>query len=79
MKTQYHLEIYEPDDRSCLLASYKSDTPFMSLSIGDSIHGMSMNLSDTEEFVRIKDIEHIFWVIEGSHTGHKICVFTESI
>ncbi|WP_394681227.1 hypothetical protein [uncultured Comamonas sp.] len=26
---------------------------------------------------RIKDIEHIFWIIEGSHIGHKLMVALE--
>lgn len=79
MKTEYHLEIYEPDDSRCVAASYQSDTPFATLSIGDAIHGGSMNLSNTNKSVRVKDIQHIFWEIEGSHTAHKICVFTEPL
>lgn len=79
MKTEYHLEIYEPDDSRCIAASYQSATPFATLSIGDAIHGGSMNLSDKNKSVRVKDIQHIFWEIAGSHTAHKICVFTELI
>lgn len=79
MKTEYHLEIYEPNDSRCVAASYQSDTPFATLSIGDAIHGGSMNLSNTNKSVRVKDIQHIFWAIEGSHTAHKICVFTEPL
>lgn len=77
MRTDYHLEIYEPNDSSCVAASYVSNSPFMSLQIGDSINGISMNDSDLKYTVRIKDIQHIFWEIEGSHISHKICVFTE--
>lgn len=79
MKTEYHLEIYEPNDSSCVAASYQSDSPFATLSIGDAIHGGSMNLSDVNKTVRVKDIQHILWEIEGSHTAHKICVFTEHL
>ena len=77
MKMEYHLEIYEPNDSSCVAGTYLSDLPFATLSIGDAIHGSSMNHSNTNKTVRIKDIQHIFWEIEGSHTAHKICVFTE--
>ncbi|MBC3380425.1 hypothetical protein H8I69_15010 [Serratia fonticola] len=77
MKTEYHLEVYEPDDSSCVAASYQSNTPFGSLKVGEAIHGGSMNLSDQNRTVRITDIQHIFWQIENSHTAHKICVFTE--
>jgi hypothetical protein len=79
MKTEYHLEIYEPNDSSCVAASYQSDVPFMSMRVGDAIHGGSMNLSDTNKSVRITDIQHIIWEIKGSHTAHKICVFTEPL
>lgn len=79
MKTEYHLEIYEPDDSRCVAALYQSDMPFSTLSIGDVIHGGSMNLSNTNKSVRVKNIQHIFWEIEGSHTAHKICVFTETL
>lgn len=79
MKTEYHLEIYEPDDSSCVAASYQSNTPFSTLNIGDAIHGGSMNLSDTNKTVRVKDIQHIFWEIKDSHVAHKICVFTENL
>jgi hypothetical protein len=79
MKTEYYLEIYEPNDSSCVAASYKSDVPFMAMRVGDAIHGGSMNFSDTNKTVRIKDIQHIIWEIEGSHTAHKVCVFTEPL
>jgi putative methionine-R-sulfoxide reductase with GAF domain len=79
VKIEYHLEIYEPNDSSCVAAAYQGSTPFMSLRVGDAIHGGSMNNSDTHKSVRIKDIQHIFWEIEGSHTAHKICVFTEPL
>ena len=79
MKTEYHLEIYEPDDSSCVAASYQSETPFTALNVGDAIHGGSMNHSETNKTVRVKDIQHIFWEVEGSHTAHKLCVFTEQL
>ena len=77
MKTEYYLEIYEPNDISCVAASYESDTPFMPMHVGDAIDGGSLNLSDTNQSVRIRNIRHILWVIEGSHTAHKVCVYTE--
>jgi hypothetical protein len=77
MRTEYYLEIYEPNDDRCVAASYTSNNPFMALNVGDYIHGSSMNQSDINKTVRIKAIQHIFWEIEGSHTAHKLCVFTE--
>lgn len=77
MKTQYHLEIYEPDMSDCVAGHYESDTPFGALCVGDEISGMSLNLSDRHKNLRIVKIQHISWVIEGSHMSHKICVSTE--
>ncbi len=77
MKTKYILEIYEPDDSSCVAASYESSTPFGALHIGDEINGHSLNMSESIKHLRITDIQHILWEIEGSHLSHKICVHTE--
>ena len=43
MKTQYLLEIYEPDMSDCVAGHYESDTPFGALCVGDEISGMSLN------------------------------------
>lgn len=77
MKTEYHLEIYEPDDNSTVAASYQSDVPFGALHVGEIIHGASMNLGAEKKSVKITDIQHIFWEIPNSHTAHKICVSTK--
>ena len=77
MKTKYHIEIYEPDDSSCVLASFQSDTPFGAMNIGDAINGSTLNLNGARQYLRITDIEHILWEITGSHISHKICVYTE--
>ena len=77
MKTEYHLEIYEPGDNSCVAASYQSNTPLATLCVGDTIHGGLLNLSDSQKNLRVISIQHILWTIEGSHTAHKVCVSTE--
>ena len=77
MKTKYHLEIYDPEMNDCVVGSYKSDTPFGALSVGDEINGMTMDLSEMRQTLRIVKIQHIIWVIEDSHIAHKICVWTE--
>ncbi|MEB7889190.1 hypothetical protein NGK36_07745 [Hafnia alvei] len=77
MKTQYYLEIYEPEDSSCVAGYFESDTPFGALNIGEQINGASLNNTEEKKHLRIKDIQHIFWEIEGSHLAHKICVYTE--
>ena len=77
MKTQYLLEIYEPDMSDCVAGYYENDTPFGALCVGDEISGMSLNLSERHKNLRIVKIQHNFWVIEGSHMSHKICVWSE--
>lgn len=77
MRTVYSLEIYEPDDIGCVAGYYESNTPFHPFSIGDSIHGNSLNLSERKFSVRVKDVQHIFWEIKDSHLTQKVCIFTE--
>lgn len=79
MRIEYHIEIYEVNDSSCVAASYQSETPFMGISVGDVIHGGSMNLSSINKTVRISNIQHIIWEIKDSHIGHKLCIFTEPL
>ena len=78
MVNEYHLEIYEPDDRSCVAGAYTSDTPFPPMHIGEAIHGNGLNLSENRQTVRIKDLQHIIWEIKGKFR-HKLCVYTESL
>ncbi|NAW91015.1 MULTISPECIES: hypothetical protein [unclassified Vibrio] len=77
MKTEYHIEIYEPNDDRCVAASYKSESPFMAINVGNTIAGASLNLAEVCQTLRVTEVEHIFWEIDGSHKAHKICLFTE--
>lgn len=77
LKTTYVLEIYEPDDDSCVAAVFESKTPFISLSKGDYIHPGFFELSETKEILEVVSIEHIFWKIEDSHQTQKICIRTK--
>lgn len=47
MKTQYILEIYDPEDLSCVAGLYESSTPFGALNVGDEISGHSLNHSES--------------------------------
>lgn len=35
METKYSLKIYEPDDESCVLVFFESETPFGAMAAGD--------------------------------------------
>ena len=76
---EYYLEVYEPDESGAVAASYQSSSPFMALTIGEAIHGGCLNFSSINKTVRIKDIQHIIWEIEGSHTAHQLCIYTEPL
>ncbi|MDU5780542.1 MAG: hypothetical protein E6Z83_07015 [Pantoea sp.] len=77
MKTQYHLEIYEPDMSDCVAGHFKSDAPFGALSVGDEINGIPLNTSSSHKNLRIITTKHMFCITEGSHMSHKICVRTD--
>ena len=77
LETEYHLEIYPPNDTSYIIGNYCSKTPFLAMSVGDIIHPSSLNTTDEPETLVVKDIQHIIWEIENSHIGHKLCIYTE--
>ena len=77
LSIKYHLEIYPPNDTSCIVAAYSSNTPFASMSRGDIISAASLNMTDDPKTLIIKDIQHIIWEIENSHIGHKLCIYTD--
>ncbi|CAM6939525.1 hypothetical protein QDQ61_18860 [Citrobacter freundii] len=77
MKTKYVLEIYEPDDDSCVAGLYESDNTFGALHVGHEINGFSLNMTESQNSVKITKIEHILWEVPGSHITHKICVSTK--
>lgn len=77
MKTEYHLEIYEPGDDKTVAAFYTNDMPFANMNVGDIIAGGSLNMSVERLNLRVVGIKHIIWKFEGQHLAHKICVSTE--
>ncbi len=77
LKTTYTLEIYEPDDDSCVVAVFESDTPFIPLAKGEYIHPGFFEMTDTKEILEVVSVEHILWKIEGSHQTQKVCVRTK--
>ena len=77
--TEYILEIYEPDDDSCVAAAFKSDTPFMPASKGDYINTEGFTMSETKGILEVVSAEHLFWEIEGDHFTQKVCVRTKKV
>lgn len=75
---QYHLEVYEGSFRNDPSLAVESTTPLPKLSVGEYFdHRGTGNWTSppaTGEIFQIKEIEHIFWEIEGSHIGYKLMV-----
>ncbi|ECW0910511.1 hypothetical protein F3R34_18890 [Salmonella enterica subsp. enterica] len=61
--------------------SIKNDGHYFCRAGGNRPDGLNepvtLNLSERHKNLRIVKIQHIFWIIEGSHMSHKICVWTE--
>ncbi len=77
LPTKYILEIYEPGDDSCVAAVFDSDTPFMPLAEGEFINTSSFTMSTPQGILQVVSVEHILWVIEGSHQTQKVCIRTK--
>ena len=78
LPVRYHLEIYESSWQNDPSASWRSDSPFPALSIGEyfehrNIEGWQAPPAEGQRF-KIMEIEHIFWESENSHIGHKLMV-----
>jgi hypothetical protein len=79
LKTDYILEIYEPNDESCVAGIHYSSMPFMNFSKGDYINPMMLNQAIKPVAVQITSVEHLFWEAEGSHKTHKLCLRTTNV
>lgn len=77
LPVEYTLEIYEPDDDSCVAAVYKSDMPFMPLAKGDFINTSAFTMSDPQGILEVVSVEHIFWELENKHIAQKVCIRTK--
>lgn len=83
LPVNYHLEVYEDSFMNDPVWHAEATNSFPALSIGDSFNHRGLGdvawytLPQSGQCFRIKDIEHIFWIIEGSHIGHKLMVALE--
>jgi hypothetical protein len=72
---KYYLEIYEPESTADVIASFESNTPFMSINTGDVINTTTMATEEKPRLIKVSGIQHILW--DENDPKHKICVFTE--
>jgi hypothetical protein len=83
LPTEYYLEVYEGSLINDPSWSVESSTPFLAIAKGDRFNHLGLssvawyNEPQSGQYFRVKDIEHIVWVIESSHIGHKILVSLE--
>ena len=79
LATKYILEIYEPDDDSCVAAVFSSDTPFMPLAKGEYINTSVFTMSNPQGILQVVSVEHMLWEIEKSHQTQKVCIRTKKV
>ena len=79
LRIDYTLEIYEPDDDSCVAAVFHSDKPFMTIAKGDYINTSFFTLSTPQGHLVATSVEHIIWEIPNSHQTQKVCIRTTKI
>lgn len=83
LPVEYHLEVYEGTFINDPSISWSTSTPFLSISVGDYFdHRGSGNWHEPPkegERFKVKEINHIFWEIEGDHIGQKLMVCLEIV
>ena len=80
LPVQYHLELYEPNSALDVLLSVRTVTPLGPFTRGDLITLDSLSLGRSPgQILRVVSVEHILWIIDGSHVGEKVCVFTVAV
>lgn len=77
IKTNYILEIYEPEDDSCIAAHFESSTPFIPLSRGEYIHPGLFKETDTRSILEVVSVEHILFETNGCDQTQKVCIRTK--
>jgi hypothetical protein len=82
LPTQYHIEVYEGSFQNDPFWGVQSSTPFPSVNVGEVFRtgGLDVALYDPpkeNQIFLVKEIEHIFWQIKGSHIGHKLMISLE--
>jgi hypothetical protein len=77
MTVTYIVEIYEPGSEENVRAHFKSDKPFMTLRVGDSLTAVDKDMRGADDRLRITGVHHILWDSPHGNSGHKIMIYTE--
>ena len=73
MSIQYSMEVYESPRTDTPIVAYRSDNPFLAVSVGDYFMPYPIEPSKGKRF-RVKEITHVIWHIKDSHIGHKLMI-----
>jgi hypothetical protein len=80
---EYHIEVYEETFINDPSIAWSASTPYPTVSVGDFFEHRGFdrwyNTPKKGERFKVKEIEHIFWEIEGDHVGHKLMVCLEVV
>jgi hypothetical protein len=71
----YHLEIYENSLHNDPFFYGKAKSPFPVPNLGDHMDSRTFGEAGFKSRrLVVVDVEHIYWVIEGSHLAHKLMI-----
>lgn len=77
---RYFLEILEPGStRECWVA-FSSNSPFMSIHVGEILDPQIWNPApDPGVILQVVNVEHVIWQLDGQDARHKIVVYTKAV
>ncbi len=74
---KYCIEIYEPGSEVDVMITFKSESPFLSISKGDTLSTAFLKTDGPERLIEVVGVMHILWDHEGGEgPKHKMCIFT---
>lgn len=83
--TEYIIDIYEPDSKGTVWVSFTSETPFLSINVGDNISPAYTYIKNQKEpklkvsggGLCVHKIEHSIISKDGNSISHKLMIFTK--
>jgi hypothetical protein len=70
---RYHLEICGPGEKN-VLASFTSDSPFMTINRGDIFNPLQWDCGVTDGRLQVVNVEHGIWKSPDGQMSHKMLV-----
>lgn len=74
VKSQFQLEVYEPDDNGTVVGCWPIEAP-INMAVGDVINTAALQPDAVARRLRVVQIEHALWPRDGL-LAHKLMVFT---